>query len=958
MMFSALPGLAAEGVPIKYPNLIVILTDDQGYNDVACYGSTRIETPHLDRMAAEGTRFTDFYVQPVCGVSRAALLTGCYPIRVAEVNNTKSGHPVLHPGEITLAEVLKARGYSTALVGKWHLAGGGKNTRGPGTGPFRRELMPGAQGFEYFFGTPAHNGFTREPDPKRYITELMRNDELLESPANLDLLTQKYTQEAIRFITQNTDRPFFLYLAHNMPHVPLGVSEAFRGKSKRGLYGDVIEELDWSVGQVLGTLKELGIDEKTCVVFTSDNGPWVEEHLAGEGGIDAHYGSADPLRGWKMQTWEGGLRVPCIMRWPGKIPSGRVCREMITSMDLLPTFAKLAGAEMPQDRIVDGVDVFPVIAGEPGAKNPRETFLFYCYNHLQAVRHNRWKLVLPRSEKPPWCSWSARMVTPVNEVALYDLQADIGEEQDVAKDHPEVVAELMKLVEKAREDLGDYDQIGKGARFFDEGPRRPDAVRWQKPKPADGGGPYPRDFGYQAAIGPEKGVSRRDPSDVIQVEDQYYVWYSKVTEGPDVWGYPSGYSADVYYATSPDGTKWTEQGMAVGKGDASQWDGHGVFTPNILRADGKYYVFYTAVAEGHSEKTPTRIGVAVSQSPNGPWKKSEQNPVLVPGDDPEGSDSMRVDDASLVVREGKYWLYYKGRQLDHSPGETKMGVAIAERPEGPYRKHQAGPLHPGHEVLVWPHGTGVASMATAAGPKRIYFAADGIGFEQRNLVSRPPQAPGLFRNDHFQNGTVGDGIRWGISHARAGRDLYLLRFDCRFVPSPAASKGRPKPVPYDNVAPVGNLRFDFETGDLEGWQVVEGEFDLVVSDQPSLVGWPDVPFNKQGKHHLSTVERRDGRRGDDTMTGVIQSPRFVVRGKAMSFLVGGGNSPETYVALCSADGTELMRAGGTNSPVLQRVNWDVGQYSGQEVYLRIVDRKKRVWAHITFDDFSTEGELQ
>ncbi len=647
------PAFAKDGPP----NFIIFFTDDQGYNDVGCFGSPLIETPNFDRMADEGTRFTDFYVQPVCGVSRAALMTGCYPIRVAEVGNRKAGHPILHPDEITMAEVLKTRGYATGLIGKWHLAGVGARSRGPGTGPFRAELMPGAQGFDYFFGTPLHNGFTREVDPKSHITELMRNDKLLESPTDMDLLTQKYTQEAVRFITENRDRPFFLYLAHNMPHVPLGASKAFRGKSRRGLYGDVIQELDWSAGQVLDTLKRLGIDDRTLMVFTSDNGPWVEGHLAGQGGIDTSYGSADPLRGCKMTTHDGGPRVPCIMRWPGKIPAGRVCGEMLTSMDLLPTFARLAGAKLPDDRTIDGMDASPVVTGVADAENPRQTYFYYCYNHLQAVRHGRWKLVQPRPARPPWCSWSARMVTAVETIELYDLDTDIGEKTNLAEKNPEVVAQLSKLIEQARADLGDYDRIGQGARFFDDDARRPDALRWQQ------------------------------------------------------------------------------------------------------------------------------------------------------------------------------------------------------------------------------RGSGTAGRQSAA------------------------------------------------------------------------------PVPYDKAEPVGNLRFDFETATLQGWKVVEGRFDLVVSDRKSLPNFAHRPFNKQGKYHLSTVERSDAPGAADAMTGVVQSPTFTLKGKAVSFLVGGGDGPKTYVALCTDDGKEVLRAGGPNGPVLRRIRWDVGAYTGRKVFMRIVDRKQSGWGHITFDDFSADGEL-
>ncbi|MGB2820428.1 MAG: sulfatase, partial [Phycisphaerae bacterium] len=478
----AVPELApSQDEPKRRPNFIIFFTDDQGYNDVGCFGSPLIRTPRFDRMAAEGMRFTSFYAQAVCGPSRAAIMTGCYPIRVAEPANRKNQHTVLHPREITLAELLKGAGYATACIGKWHLAGNGG---GRGRGPFPPELMPDAQGFDHFFGTPMHNGFTREPDPKRYVTELMRGGKVVESPADMNTLTQRYTAEATGFIRANRDRPFFLYLSHNMPHVPLGASAKFRGRSKRGLYGDVIEELDFSAGQVLDTLKELGLDEDTLVVFTSDNGPWIEKH------IGDYAGSADPLRGSKMMTWDGGPRVPAICRWPGKVPAGKVCDEVATTMDLLPTFARLAGAKLPDDRIIDGEDLWPLLSGAPGAAG-REAFYFYCYTHLQAVRCGKWKLVLPRPARPGWTGWSARMIDAVPKTQLYDLDADIAEKHDLADKNPAVVARLMKLVADAREDLGDYDRVGKGARFFDEpapkpGSKRGPALRPRRTKRREG----------------------------------------------------------------------------------------------------------------------------------------------------------------------------------------------------------------------------------------------------------------------------------------------------------------------------------------------------------------------------------------------------------------------------------------------------------------------------------------
>jgi len=447
------------------PNFIIILTDDQGYNDVGSFGSPDIKTPNFDRMAREGTRFTSAYVgAPVCGPSRAALMTGSYPIRIGEPRNRKALHTVPHTKELMLPEVLKQGGYTSGLIGKWHA--GKKETQGD----------PLSQGFDYFFGTPEYNGFTKLIDQTDWRAPVMRNREVFIEQVeqnDMDQLTTMYTEEAIRFIEENKDGPFFLYLAHNMPHVPLGVSDKFRGKSKGGLYGDVIEELDWSVGEILNTLDEFDLNENTLIVFFSDNGPWIEDV------IGDHGGNADPLRGSKMMSWEGGPRVPCIMRWPGTIPAGNESDALVTTMDLLPTFAGLADVPLPTDLSIDGQNLTPLLTGQ-SEESPHEYYLYYCHTHLLAIRDARWKLVLPRSAKPEWMKWWARMIDEVEDVQLYDLDSDIAETTNLADRNPDVVARLMKQIETARAELGDCDRIGSGARFFDKQKKRPNIQKYLK----------------------------------------------------------------------------------------------------------------------------------------------------------------------------------------------------------------------------------------------------------------------------------------------------------------------------------------------------------------------------------------------------------------------------------------------------------------------------------------------
>lgn len=453
------------------PNFIIVFADDQGWGDLGVYGATDFETPRIDRMAREGMRFTDFYAQPVCGPSRTALLTGSYPIRVGEYGNEKNSFPYVHEREILLPRVLQEAGYATGMIGKVDIT---QRRRG-----FKPELNPVRRGFDYWFGVVGANDSGQ-------VHWLHRNEEMIEESAGVDDLTRRYTDEAVAFIRRNQDRPFFLYIAHTMAHVVLGVTEPFRGRSERGLYGDVIEELDASTGEIVDLLAELGLDRRTVVVYTSDNGPWSNHSLPRyTADIEEHAGSAGPLRGAKGTTWEGGIRVPCVMWGPGYIPAGTVMGEVATTMDLLPTFIRMAGAELPADRVLDGRDIGPLMRGEPGAASPHKAFYYYRETHLDAVRSGRWKLVFPRPgrNESEWLlsrggAFLGEILEPVTELELYDLESDIGEQTNVASNRPEVVERLAGLADQAREELGDYDRIGSGVRFYEDGLQWPRRQQW------------------------------------------------------------------------------------------------------------------------------------------------------------------------------------------------------------------------------------------------------------------------------------------------------------------------------------------------------------------------------------------------------------------------------------------------------------------------------------------------
>ncbi|HEX6926760.1 MAG TPA: sulfatase [Longimicrobiaceae bacterium] len=435
------PGSAGQ---IPRPNIIVILTDDQGYGDLSSYGHPTLRTPNIDRMAEEGIRFTSFYATTsVCTPSRAALLTGRYPVRTGLVRVLGPGAEMgLPDSELTLAEALREQGYRTAMIGKWHLGD-------------RPEFNPLRHGFDEFFGVPYSHDF-RPPfvaDAPPEGVPLLRGYDIVERPVDFPNMTQRFTAEAIRFIRESGGRPFFLYFAHPMPHLPVEPSEDFRGRSRAGRYGDVVEEIDWSVGEILRTLKELGIEQRTIVVYTSDNGPWQNQppRMLQDGQRPWDVGSAGPLRGAKGSTWEGGVRVPGIVWWPGTIPAGQVSADIVTNMDLFPTLLRLAGGELPEGHRLDGVDILPVLEGQ--GPSPRQELFYFLGPELQAVRVGRWKLrVVPPASQAGQVSAAPQQTSAVPE--LYDLEVDPSERYNMAAEHPDIVSRLMRRMEEFGKEVG------------------------------------------------------------------------------------------------------------------------------------------------------------------------------------------------------------------------------------------------------------------------------------------------------------------------------------------------------------------------------------------------------------------------------------------------------------------------------------------------------------------------
>ena len=441
------------------PNIVLILMDDMGYGDIGRTGANQYDTPNLNRLATQGMQFTWYYCpQAVSSASRTGLLTGCYPNRLgisgALMPTAKIG---INPDETTIAEMLKAKGYHTAIYGKWHLG-------------HLKKFLPLQHGFDEYFGLPYSNDMwpvdydgvpirlkdTASAKMKYPVLPLIEgNDKAGEvnTLADQDKLTTMYTERAVKFIEEHKKDPFFLYLPHSMVHVPLGVSDKFRGKSKQGMFGDVMMEVDWSIGEVMKALERNGLDKNTLVIFTSDNGPWLN--------FGNHAGTTGGLREGKGTSWEGGQRVPCIMRWPGVIPAGEICNKLACAIDILPTLAAITGAPLPEKKI-DGVNILQLLLGDKTASPRHELYYYYQRNSLEAVQRDYWKLILLHKGisytgvapgKDGWPGKTVNVETKENE--LYDLRRDPGERYNLAPHYPDIVKELLKIADEARKDLGD-----------------------------------------------------------------------------------------------------------------------------------------------------------------------------------------------------------------------------------------------------------------------------------------------------------------------------------------------------------------------------------------------------------------------------------------------------------------------------------------------------------------------
>jgi arylsulfatase A-like enzyme len=621
-------GPLRAAAPPARPNLVLIFADDLGYGDVGPFGSTKNRTPNLDRMAREGMKFTSFYAAPVCTPSRAQVLTGCYAKRVSLPNVIFPAAPVgLSTNEHTVAKLLQGRGYATMCIGKWHV----------GDAP---EFLPPQQGFDHYFGLPYSNDMggpeeaavakksaTARRD-RRPPLPLVRDQQVIETlaPRDQDRLTARYTDEALQFIGQNRERPFFLYFPHTAVHVPIHPGDKFQGQSANGQYGDWVEELDWSVGRVLAALRELGLAERTLVIFSSDNGPWLTQGTNG--------GVAGPLRGGKGGTYEGGVREPTVAWWPGQVPAGKVCDAVAGNIDFLPTFVTLAGGTVPADRTIDGRDISSLLLGR-SQTSPHEAWYYFSGNNLQAVRAGPWKLALTRQSEnmgKPATHTAGGPFTP----KLYNLDAEIGERTDLSAQHPEVVQRLQALAAKMDADLG-ATNLGPGVR--PPGHATKPTGLWLP-------GHTPRPDTADATAPPAKSLGALQIGDTLAGED-----------APRIANRPTSQPLEVVrLPTNPI----LRPEMLPGR------DGENINGPSLIRVPawlpnplGKYYLYFAH----HGGKY---IRLAYADQLEGPWKIYEPGTLRLeeaPGCKGHiASPEAVVDDERKEIR-----LYF------HGPAKTAMG---------------------------------------------------------------------------------------------------------------------------------------------------------------------------------------------------------------------------------------------------------------------------------------------
>ncbi|GAC13118.1 sulfatase-like hydrolase/transferase [Aliiglaciecola lipolytica] len=767
----------------KKLNVLLILVDDLGWADVAAFNpNTNYSTPNMDKLANQGLLFTDGYAaSPVCSPTRASLLTGQHPTRLSTTDffRDQSRKHRYREGKFkpaqfeeqlptnisTIASVLGDDGYQTAFLGKWHL---GQTEDG----------WPEHFGFDvniggHVAGAPRGGYFSPYNNPR------------LESGPDGEYLTERLTSEAINLLEgyAQGESPFFMMMSYYSVHTPLDApketidkyASKFAGtdpesefvqveqiwptdkprlnrvKQTHATYAAMVEKVDENIGRLVDSLKAQNLAEDTIVILLSDNGG-----LSTAEGLPT---SNLPLRGGKGWLYEGGIRVPFVISVPGSKSMGTSTSVPATSTDIAATLYDILGINDNNIKQLDGDSLKAVINGE---SNVAERPLYFHYPHYSnqggfpgaAIRLGDWKL-LERFED--------------GKVQLFNLAQDREESNDLALEYPQRVAKMKEMLHRWYED--------QDAKFLRPNPTLPEYGQPWKPA-QDASQKIVISHSDLNGIGIEENVMRRDPSDIIKVGDLYYVWYSKGKVS-------TGYDATVWYATSEDGRHWTEKGEALGKGTKGSWEGASVFTPNILVAEGKYWLFYTGTSKTYKQpfSPDSKIGIVVSDSPDGPWQRFSNAPVLVNSENKDDFDSHLVDDSSLIIRDGKYWLYYKGRQLGKSPKHTQMGLAIAENPEGPYIKVPNNPVIPGnHEVFVWPQGTGVAAMIGERAPEEIQdsimYAEDGMNFIKTHEVINHPWAAGAYRPEAFTDSDLGEMPLWGVEIGRAKKALpFIHRFD-------------------------------------------------------------------------------------------------------------------------------------------------------------------------------------